>query len=68
MIKKDKLFLYRFRQFLGLVCELHLPDGDIKQKASDKKNLLHKKWSFVLRISSINLTKYTRKCGFYDIY
>ena len=29
---------------------------------------LHKKWSFPLRISSINVTKFAEKCGFSHIY
>ena len=29
---------------------------------------LHKKWSFPLRISSVNVTKFTGNCGFGHIY
>ena len=29
---------------------------------------LHKKWSFPLRISSLNVTKFALSCGFGDIY
>ena len=32
------------------------------------QKLLHKKWSFTLRISSVNMTKSTVSCGFGHIY
>ena len=31
-------------------------------------SMLHKKWSFPLRISSVNVTKYAGNCGFSHIY
>ena len=33
-----------------------------------KQHPLHKKWSFLLRISSVNVTKSAGKCGFGHIY
>ena len=33
-----------------------------------KHNYLHKKWSFPLRISSVNVTKSAGKCRFSHIY
>ena len=42
-----------------------LLDGAIKEKSSDK---MHKKWSFLLKVSSANLTKYTGKCVFCQIH
>ena len=32
------------------------------------KRTLHKKWSFPLRISSVNVTKYAVSCGFGHMY
>ena len=38
--------------------------GDEKQYQNIKIHALHKKWSFKLRISSVNVTKSTAYCGF----
>ena len=42
--------------------------GDEKQYQNIKIHALHKKWSFKLRISSVNVTKYAGNCWFGHIY
>ena len=41
-------------------------DGDFLQAVSNFA--LHKKWSFPLKISSVNVTKYADSCRFGHIY
>ena len=53
---------------MGLVYELHFIRWGHKIKNYWQKCPLHKKRSFLLRISFVNLMNYTRKCGFYHIY
>ena len=38
------------------------------QLRENTKQILHKKWSFPLRISSVNVTKSAANCGFDHIY
>ena len=40
----------------------------IKQEVPKQEVLLHKKWNFPLRISSVNVTKSAGNCGFGHIY
>ena len=45
----------------------HLILTRVKQVALQKKKEKKKKWSFLLRISSVNVTKSTRNCGYTDL-
>ena len=59
---KFKLFALFLVSFNAREC------GALPQKALKLKIALHRKWSFPLRISSVNVTKSAGSCGFGHIY
>ena len=67
-----RCFLVNFAEFLRTPSDdyqILLKDEMTKtSKSSERLITLHKKWSFLLQISSVNMTKFAVSCGFGHIY
>ena len=68
VVKRVKL---KVRKLWGLISTFEEVAGKKMVGLANKKQielLLHKKWSFLLKISSVNVTKPAGNCGFGHIY
>ena len=67
-----RCFLVNFAEFLRTPpddYQILLKDEMTETSNSSERCItLHKKWSFLLRISSVNMTKFAVSCGFGHIY
>ena len=70
IVRVDRQIL-RVDAWIGKISNTCTPDEYYKWEkstTSDQPSTLHKKWSFALRISSVNVSKSAVSCGFGHIY